>query len=257
MTFLKAAALSVACSVAMTSGAAAQGFDPRENCVEILKSATQADQLMIAAWSFGYIAANTKNIRPVDVANSTVILKNIAKVCEGNQEASLIAIVHASATQTSKPAAPAAAAAAPGSKAEAEQLLNAFLDPNADHRALTQAILPTEAEVKAVYADPLATALWADYQDQMGPGVSFAPKQGQSALLVTHATTRELFDRKPVLEEFPGGYKDVLQYFKVDVPIVRFKFVKPGETLGLAFDGLIYVNNRWVIMPKPWRSLPG
>ncbi|MGJ5620789.1 hypothetical protein [Sulfitobacter sp. MF3-043] len=58
-------------------------------------------------------------------------------------------------------------------------------------------------------------------------------------------------------DEFPGGYKDVLQYFKIDVPIVRFKFVQKGETLGLAFDGLIHVNGRWVTMPKPRRSLPG
>jgi len=28
-----------------------------------------------------------------------------------------------------------------------------------------------------------------------------------------------------------------------------------GKTTGLAFDGLIYVNNRWVLMPKPWRAL--
>lgn len=253
MTYFKTTALGATCAIAMASGAAAQGFDPRENCVKVLQGATQVDQLMIAAWSFGYIAANTKNIRPVEMANNEVILKNIAKVCQANPEASLIALVHASSTQKPKAAAPAAAA--PGSEAEARQLLSAFLDPAADHRALTQAILPTEAEVKAVYAEPLASAMWANYQDQMGPGVSFAPKQGQSALLVVYATTRELYDRKPVLEEFPGGYKDVLQYFKADVPIVRFKFVKPGEELGFAFDGLIYVNNRWVIMPKPWRSL--
>jgi hypothetical protein len=256
MTLLKTAALGTTYAFsltigAMTTGAAAQGFDPRANCQDVLQNATtQADQLMIAAWSFGYIAANTKNIRPVDLSNSTVMLKNIAKVCQENPQASLIALVNASASQT-----PEAAPAAAGSKADAEQLLRAFVQPGANHRALTQAVLPTEAEVKAVYAEPLASAMWASYREQMGPGVSFAPKAGQTDLLVTYATTRELFDRKPVLEEFPGGYKDVLQYFKVDVPIVRFKFVKPGETLGLAFDGLIYVNDRWVIMPKPWGAL--
>ena len=47
----------------------------------------------------------------------------------------------------------------------------------------------------------------------------------------------------------------MVQFFKRNVPIVRFKFVKQGETTGMAFDGLIYVNDRWVIMPKPWRVL--
>ena len=32
--------------------------------------------------------------------------------------------------------------------------------------------------------------------------------------------------------------------------------INQGETLGLAFDGLIFVNDRWVLMTKPWRSLP-
>ena len=50
--------------------------------------------------------------------------------------------------------------------------------------------------------------------------------------------------------------EDVLDYFVSDVPIGRFKFVEQGETLGLAFDGLIFVNDHWVFMPKPWRALP-
>ena len=251
MAHLKTAMAMAALGAGLATGAAAQGFDPRANCVEILQNATEADQLMISAWAFGYIAANTQNVRPVDPSNNSVILNNIVQVCQNNPKASLLDLVNAS---SSKPAAPAAA---PGSMEEAQQLLNAFVEPGADHLALTQALLPTEAEVKAVYGEPLASAMWAGYQQQMGPGVSFAPKEGQTEVLMVYATTRELFDRKPVLEEFPGGYKDVLQYFKIDVPIVRFKFVKPGESLGFAFDGLIYLNGRWVIMPKPWRALPG
>ena len=30
--------------------------------------------------------------------------------------------------------------------------------------------------------------------------------------------------------------------------------VKPGETLGMAFDGLAFVNGHWRIFPKPWRA---
>jgi len=42
---------------------------------------------------------------------------------------------------------------------------------------------------------------------------------------------------------------------KPGIPIVRFKFVEKGETSGLAFDGLVYVDGRWTLLPKPWRSL--
>ncbi|TMQ06352.1 MAG: hypothetical protein E6J91_38110 [Deltaproteobacteria bacterium] len=30
-----------------------------------------------------------------------------------------------------------------------------------------------------------------------------------------------------------------------------------GEQLGMAYDGLIYVNNHWAWFPKPWRALGG
>lgn len=246
---------ATAAVLALGATAHARGFDPRATCATILGSATEADQNMIAAWTFGYIAANTDSVRPVDPSNNGVILQNIIKACQIDQTASLLEIVSASAP---KPAAEVARVVQtePGSEAEVRALLTEFLDPNADHRALTQAILPTESEVKALFAEPLASAMWANYQTQMGPGTSFRPKEGQTELLVVHTTTRALFDRQPVLDDFPGGYKDVLQYFKVDVPIVRFKFVEPGATLGLAFAGLVYMNNHWVIMPKPWRSLP-
>jgi hypothetical protein len=235
----------------------AQGFDPRMTCGDVLGKSSEMDQAMVAAWAFGYIAANTGNVRPVDPSNNQVILQNILKVCQDNQGASLLDLLAASAKPKAQAPAQPVVQAEPGSEADARAVLAAFVKPGADHRALTQAILPTEAEVKAVYADPLGAAMWKNYAEQMGPGVSFAPKAGQTDLIVVYATTRDLFDKKPVLQDFPGGYKDVLQYLKIDVPIVRFKFVKPGETLGYAFDGLIYINNRWVIMPKPWRSLPG
>ena len=36
--------------------------------------------------------------------------------------------------------------------------------------------------------------------------------------------------------------------------LFRFKFVKAGETIGMAFDGLAFVNGHWRIFPKPWRA---
>ncbi|MEO0482746.1 MAG: hypothetical protein AAF138_03905, partial [Planctomycetota bacterium] len=59
----------------------------------------------------------------------------------------------------------------------------------------------------------------------------------------------------PGLADFPGGYKDVRGMMQGSYPIFRFKFVAPGERSGMAFDGLIYINDRYVLMPKPWRAL--
>ena len=244
--------LTLATALAVTGGAAtAQGFDPRHGCAEAIEGADAASQTMIAAWTFGYLAAATQGVRPVDASNNEVVLRNLAAACQANPQASLLDLVSGSAAP-----APESTEVTPGSKADAERVLAQFMQPGADYLALTQALLPTEAQVRAVYAEPLATALWQNYAEQMGPGVSFQPKPGQSEVLVVHTTTRALFDRQPVLGEFPGGYKDVLPYFKIDVPIVRFKFVEPGKDTGLAFDGLIFLDGQWVLMPKPWRALP-
>jgi hypothetical protein len=150
-------------------------------------------------------------------------------------------------------ATPALSAAA-NLEAEGKALLQKFLDPKADRAALTWALKPTEADVKSVYSEPLGSKLAAFYSQMFKPGTAIGPKEGQTELLYVFATTGQLKAGAPVAGEFPGGYAKVTQYMAKDVPIVRFKFVKPGETAGMAFDGLIHVNGRWVFMPKPWNA---
>ncbi|AXI46825.1 hypothetical protein C1J03_12800 [Sulfitobacter sp. SK012] len=223
------------------------GFDPRQTCGEVLMDASDADRMMAAAWTFGFLAANTNDIRPVDRQNNTTLLGNLDRACAASPNTTLLALVGGSAKHT---------ADVPGSEAEARALLMKFYEPGTDRNALTQALLPTPEDIRFVYAEPLASALVKTYGESFGPGTTFGPKPDHNEVLMAYGTTRQLAERQAVLREFPGGYKDVLQYFRADVPIVRFKFVTKGETLGLAFDGLVFVNERWVIMPKPWRSLP-
>ena len=137
--------------------------------------------------------------------------------------------------------------------ADARARLLAFLQPDAERARLTWAMKPTEADIRAVYADPLASKLIAAYGEMFTPDVSIGPKDAQTEVLTWYATTKELREGNPILREFPGGYKKVAGLMQGEYPILRFKFVEPGETMGLAFDGLIFVNDHWVLMPKPWR----
>lgn len=223
------------------------GFDPRQSCGQLLSGTSDEDRMMIAAWTFGFLASNNGDARPVDRQNNETLLGNIERACATNPGMTLLDLVGASKK---------APATQPGSEAEARALLMKFYAPDADHRALTQALAPTAEDIRTVYKEPLASALIESYAQAFTADVAFSPKPDHNDILLVHATTRNLVNGDAVLREFPGGYKDVLQYFRADVPIVRFKFVTSGETLGLAFDGLIHVNGRWVIMPKPWRSLP-
>ena len=228
------------------ASAQSNGFDPRQNCQELLSGATDVDKMMIAAWAYGYLAHSQNSVSPVDLENNKVMLRNIAGVCQKNAGLKLVEIVAGS----KKPG-----AETPGSEAQARALLTQFLQPNADRAALTALLKPNEADIRTVYAEPLADRLVQMYEQMYQPGVAIGPKPGQNAIITTRGLTAQLVRGDAVLRDFPGGYKHVLKYFTSDVPIVRFKFVKQGESTGMAFDGLIFVNGRWVLMPKPWRAL--
>ena len=222
------------------------GFDPRQPCGQILRSAGDTQKMLVAAWVFGYSASAQSDVRPVDFENMGTVLRNVFEACARDEQASLLALVDQSASGDR---------AGPGSEADAVALLNGFLDPGADLIALTAELAPTEDDILSVYGEPLAGKLIAMYAQMFTPGARIGPKPGQTALIVVRDTTGALQRGDAVLRDFPGGYEEVRPYFVADVPIVRFKFVQPGETLGLAFDGLIHVNGRWVLMPKPWRAL--
>ncbi|RYH11345.1 hypothetical protein [Tropicimonas sp. IMCC6043] len=221
------------------------------SCGEVLRRADDALKLSIAAWTFGYIAGKGERPAQVDLSASIRLLEQMFDDCRADEALSFLAL----AEKRLPDALHSLPVGGPGTEAEATALLERFLDPNADLIALTAALKPTPADVSAVYAEPLASLLIEQYERQYSPKAQFGPKQGQNAVLVVYTTTTELRSRAPVLGEFPGGYKDVLDFMKDGHPIVRFKFVEQGQTTGLASDGLIFVNDRWVFMPKPWRAL--
>ncbi|WP_371226010.1 hypothetical protein [Roseovarius sp. 2305UL8-3] len=240
-------ALVAGLMMAPTLAKANDGFQTTDSCAQIFENASDIERVMLGAWVTGYLdSVNNTQSTLIRVDNAVTVMRNVAAFCESNPQATLIQIVQASQKNTPETA---------GTKANAEAFLNQFLDPSADRIALTAALKPTEADIRAVYAPELAERLIPMYEGMFTPDAQIGPKQGQTQVLVWHGTTGSLRDGDPVLEDFPGGYGDVRPYLQGNFPIVRFKFVEPGETIGMAFDGLIHVNDRWVFMPKPWRAL--
>jgi hypothetical protein len=198
----------------------------------------------------GYLAAKGTWTGVLTPQVNAEMLGNLATACAAQPEMSLLAVVEAATG-----GATAGGAATGPTEADVRALLATFMQPGADLRALTLSLAPTEADIRAVFSEPLASKLVPHYAAMFASSQAvIGPKAGQTAVLVTLTTTGRLKSGGPDLAEFPGGYADVAPYFNQDVPIVRFKFVEPGETLGMAFDGLAFVNGRWVIMPKPWAA---
>lgn len=144
-----------------------------------------------------------------------------------------------------------------GDEAAAKALLAKFLAPGADHAALTKELKPTTADYEAVFEPEFAKKLEAAQAGMWSSGkAALAPKEGQTELLLHSATTEQLKAwPKEVSDNFPGGYKRAAAKFKDGLTVYRFKFVKPGETTGMAFDGLVFVNGNWRLFPKPWQAV--
>jgi hypothetical protein len=141
--------------------------------------------------------------------------------------------------------------------AEARALLQAFVRPGADAVALSQQLRPAKADYDAVFLPDASARLQSAYDPAWSSGsLVLKGKPGQTSVLVWSATAEDIKAWRPAARDrFPGGYQKVAPHLRPGVTLYSFKFVEPGETLGMAFDGLAYVNGRWRIFPKPFRVL--
>jgi hypothetical protein len=240
-------------------GANAFGFDPEMSCEEALYGSNVVSRTYASAWVMGYLAAKTGTAPEVNEFSITDQMDILAGVCDDDRGQSLreladtidIPVMTMAEPEGDEPP----AGPPPGSEADARRLLSEFLVPGADLAALTYSLKPERQDILAVYEEPLASKLVATYDRLFTPTTALGPSPGQDSILIFYSTTGALKGGDPMLREFPGGYRKVVEYMIPDYPVIRFKFVKSGETLGMASDGLIFVNDHWVLMPKPWKSL--
>ena len=146
----------------------------------------------------------------------------------------------------------------PGTEQGAQQLLT-DIRTSSDARGMTLALKPSSADYHAVFADDAATKAEAAYDKLWSdPKSVITASPANTELKLFKATTDDLQKWTSAAEaDFPGGYKRVASHFKPGLTVYRWKYTKPGEQLGMAYDGLIHVNGHWAWFPKPWRALAG
>jgi hypothetical protein len=142
-----------------------------------------------------------------------------------------------------------------GGLEEARALLSAFLLPGADRAVLSMTLQPSHEDYLRVFDPEFAAKAEAVYAPPWEAGqmvVTFKPEQAQ--LLLWGATVEELRAwTGDAARFFPGGYRDVASRFRPGSTVYAFKFVRPGETAGMSYDGLVFVNGAWRLFPKPFR----
>ena len=143
---------------------------------------------------------------------------------------------------------------ASGTEDGAKSLLKQFVDPKADHAALSKSLRPTAADYKSLFDDATAAKMESAYAKEWDSGsLVIKPKnEKQSEVKIWGATGAELAAGTGHSKEFPGGYKKIGKHLSPTVTFYAFKFVEPHHDGGMAYDGLAYVNGHWVIVPKPF-----
>lgn len=125
--------------------------------------------------------------------------------------------------------------------------------------ALVSSLRPTRADYEAVFEPSFAARAERFYESRFWasqPSAMPFAKPGQTELRMWNATTEELRSWTPrVQANFPGGYEKVKDEFRPGFTVYVWKLVKPGEQYGMAFNGLVFVNQHWAYFPKPWYVL--
>ncbi len=135
------------------------------------------------------------------------------------------------------------------------RLLQAFLEPGADHKALTKALQPTRSDFHRFFKDRTARRIYRVYLNDWEKGrYLIKPRKGQTSLVIHKVKVKDLLKRKG-LRRLPRGYNWVIPRLNKEVTIYAFTFAKPGQKVGRTYAGLTFVNHHWVIFPKPWEAL--
>ncbi len=113
------------------------------------------------------------------------------------------------------------------------------------NKAPLMKLKPTTAQIAQIAATDDDAKLLAAYADQLFaslPEAGLTAKPDQTEVLVTSG------------DGLPGGYTQQAAHFKKDIAIYGFKYVAPGSTTGMAYDGLVKLGDAWVMIPKMWRA---
>lgn len=83
------------------------------------------------------------------------------------------------------------------------------------------------------------------------PAARVAPIEGASELQITLAPAGMLADDNALSRQFPSGYGSIAHLLAPQRIWARWKYLRPG----VAYDGLVWLDKRWVWFPKPYRVL--
>ncbi|MFH1465763.1 MAG: hypothetical protein ABIO70_15355 [Pseudomonadota bacterium] len=139
--------------------------------------------------------------------------------------------------------------------AQARALLSPFQRPGAPLPQLTAALRPRDGDY-AVAFQPAYAAVARQAYGRLWDGEPpvIGPKPGQTELLISAAPAERILAEGPP-PAFPGGFSRVTHLLLPGPTWLCWKFVRPGQAIGMAFDGLCWCGDHFAWFPRTWRVL--
>ncbi|MFO0759599.1 MAG: hypothetical protein U0359_24110 [Byssovorax sp.] len=135
-------------------------------------------------------------------------------------------------------------------------LISQFIAPGADVQALARTLQPDLEDYDVVFTPDVAGKLRHEYEELWEEGEEKVDiPAGRTETKVWKATLDELLAGKGENQACVDAYKGMAKMLKPGTVVYCFKYYKPGELVGTAFDGLIYVRDHWAIFPKAEKVL--
>jgi len=143
----------------------------------------------------------------------------------------------------------------PGKKGVEEMLQFILTASNKERKALSAWLRPELKDCEAVFDERIANRVYK-YQRRLKREVNLVirPLLQDQTEYVFWGANQEAISNYTSAEarNFPGGYRELADYMHPDFEFYRFKFIQPGRKLGSAYDVLVYVNDKWCIIHRPW-----
>lgn len=138
-------------------------------------------------------------------------------------------------------------------EASLEPLLRA-LSVDRDGR-LAREFAPLPADYPKVFAEPLADAALKAYT-ALWTTAPLPQARALDARLEIHVSPAGMLaDDNPMSRHFPGGYRQLAPHLNPHRVWVAWKLIEPGQQTGIAYDGLVWIDDHWAWFPKAFRVL--
>ncbi|MFO0749536.1 MAG: hypothetical protein U1F43_28275 [Myxococcota bacterium] len=124
-----------------------------------------------------------------------------------------------------------------------------------DMAAIAAKLKPSKEDIAAIYDASVVDAVNEHVEKMFAELGGVGAKEGQSEVVFMAATSEDFKAGNDAAKKFPGGYARIADKLKPGVTFYAWKYVKPGESSGMAFDGLVFVNGHWVWIPKSFRAI--